>query len=58
MTVATLNRNLKLIAMELRGGDEQDVRRKYREEKGLVYVREYTVGAHFYTYRPRRRRTQ
>jgi hypothetical protein len=47
---------LRAIETEMRRTAEEEVRRRYREEHGLIYVKTYTVGAHFRPLRARRRR--
>lgn len=45
------SRQLREIERELEAHAEAEVRRRWREEHGLIYVRTYTVQAYF---RPRR----
>lgn len=35
---------------------EQEIRKKWREERGLVFVREHTVPAYLRLHKPRKRR--
>lgn len=44
------------ILREMKRSAEEDVRRRWREEEGLIFVREYTVRAHVYRRRLRPRR--
>jgi hypothetical protein len=44
---------LKAFARDVKRVGEEDARRRWREEDNLIYVRTYTVQAHF---RPRRNR--
>lgn len=51
-------RALRAIKASLDGAsekDEKEIRRKWREEHGVIFVREYTVGAHVYRRRTKRR---
>lgn len=38
-----------------RAEEEAEIRRRYREEHGVIYVRSYTVGAHMRPIRARKR---
>ena len=47
---------LKKIQAELEKQAEDEVRKRWREEHGVIYVREYTVKAHLRPMRPKRAR--
>lgn len=56
MTEAEFKRMLRAFEKELKAQAEEEVRRRYREEQGLIYVRTYTVAAHFRPAKKRQRR--
>jgi len=44
---------LKAFLKDLKAEEEEEVRRRYREEMNVIYVREYTVSAHVYQRKPK-----
>lgn len=56
MTQIEFNHAAKEMLAELKHGVEADVRKRWREEMGLIYVREYTVKAHVYKRRRKYRK--
>lgn len=48
MTQLEFNKATQDILVEFRRGVEADVRRRWREEQGIIFVRQYTVKAHVY----------
>lgn len=53
MTQHDFNRELRRIQRELKSGIEAEVRRRWREERQLIFVKTYTVHAHFRPAKPR-----
>lgn len=56
MTLDQLQTTLREFERESNRGKDDDIRRKYREERGLVYVKTHTIQAYFRKYRRRPRR--
>ncbi len=55
MTATEMKSAMRRITREFKSSVEAEVRRRWREEMKLIYVREYTVKAHLRKMRPRRR---
>lgn len=55
MTQSEMKLALRGILREFKHGVEAEIRRRYREEKKLIFVKEYTVQAHFRRLTPSRR---
>lgn len=55
MTARDFSKAIKKIQREFEQYAEAEVRRRWREEEKLVYVKEYTVKAHFYPYKKRKK---
>lgn len=56
MTQLEFAKAAKDIFAEFKRSTEADVRKRWRDEQGLIFVREYTVAAHVYRRRNFRRR--
>ncbi len=54
MTQLEFNRALQSIERELKNQAADEVRKRWREEKGLIYVQSYTVHAHLRRRKPRK----
>lgn len=48
MTRLEFSKVAKDILSEFKRGVEADIRKRWREEQGIIFVREYTVKAHAY----------
>lgn len=57
MKAAEFRAAIRAIEREIkrRAEEEADIRRRYREEMGVIYVREYTVRAHMRPIRAKKR---
>lgn len=55
MTTRDFNKHLRSFQRQLQTMAEAEVRKRWREEEKLIYVREFTVAAHFRPYRKRRK---
>lgn len=56
MTQIDFEKAVAQIVRDFKHQTEADVRKRWREEHGLIFVREYTVKTHVYRRRPRKRR--
>lgn len=54
MTQRDFDKAVAKILGEMKTTAEAEVRRRWREEENLIFVREYTVRAHVYKRRPRK----
>lgn len=53
MTVAELQTTLKAFERQAAKTDINEVRKLYREERGLIYVKTHTIQAYFRQYKRR-----
>ena len=55
MSELELKQAIRAITREFKHGVEAEIRKRYREEKKLIFVKEYTVAAHFRKVHPYRK---